>query len=686
MALLRLVGLLFSALAAVASGTTSNPFRGRSSSDFYINPINFQQYEQSIVSASGQIKSNLKEMQAVPSAYWIDVKEKIRAKGTADDVRSLEGILQDAASKPRPQLCVFMWYDLPNRDCKAKASNGQICCNKNADGSCNYKAGGDCAEGLREYKEEYADPFIQVLRDYQHRVPIVVVVEPDSLPNLATNMAHPHCGSSATQAAYKEGISYALHQLVQKTPEVTVYLDAAHGGWMGWENSMEKFMRVLKGMNLPKIRGFATNVANYQPLGTQCPWSPDQGFRNGYCLNGQHKNHECCADPCGLTSQWNFGNNELNYAAGLVAAADQMLGWDAHVVIDTGRNGVVDHRSKCNSWCNPRGAGAGVKSTADVANSSLVDAYFWLKTPGESDGCTEILPEGGRCPRFDYDCGSEDSLGSRAGEPRSPEAGRWFDYQVKELAEKANFRPPNNGHHNFGPYPRPTPPGPRPTPGPAPYPAPRPVPGDNSGYADCASDVSNCIKVGCCKTSGHKCFMKDGYTAFCRSSAPAGWWGHVIHKSSAPAPGPAPGPAPRPAPVPAPPSGTDGTCSAAFGQCGGKNWNGPTCCQSGCQCRHEGEWYSQCEPPAGNHMCGAAAETIIYAQDVHLEDRAGSAVSLNRVMMAGVAMMLVMGAGFTAIKVVRRQQQLSRGAESGTLLIDTYDATDTEDEEIPGTE
>merc|ERR1712222_103863 len=128
------------------------------------------------------------------------------------------------------------------------------------------------------------------------------------------------------------------------------------------------------------------------------------------------------------------------------------------------------------------------------------------------------------------------------------------------------------------------------------------------------------------------------------------------------------------------------TSTGTSTQCGGKNWNGPTCCQSGCQCRHEGEWYSQCEPPAGNHMCGAAAETIIYAEDVHLEDRAGSAVSLNRVMMAGVAMMLVMGAGFTAIKVVRRQQQLSRDAESGTLLIDTYDATDTEDEEIPGTE
>merc|ERR1712038_801861 len=128
--------------------------------------------------------------------------------------------------------------------------------------------------------------------------------------------------------------------------------------------------------------------------------------------------------------------------------------------------------------------------------------------------------------------------------------------------------------------------------------------------------------------------------------------------------------------------GPDGTCSAAFGQCGGKNWNGPTCCQSGCRCRHEGEWYSQCEPPAGNHMCGAV-ETVILAeqgQDVHLMDRVGSAVSLNQVM-AGVAMMLVMGAGLTAIKCVRRQQQLSRDVETGTLLRSEYEEEDEDTEE-----
>jgi len=63
-------------------------------------------------------------------------------------------------------------------------------------------------------------------------------------------------------------------------------------------------------------------------------------------------------------------------------------------------------------------------------------------------------------------------------------------------------------------------------------------------------------------------------------------------------------------------------------------------------------------------------------------DRVGSAISVNQVM-AGVAMMLVMGAGLTAIKSVRRrQQQLSRDVETGTLLRSQYEEDeDTEEEE-----
>jgi cellulose 1,4-beta-cellobiosidase len=263
-----------------------------------------------------------------------------------------------------------------------------------------------------------------------------------------------------------------VQELTSKT-DAAIYLDAAHGGWLGWSDNLDKYLALLKQMDLPfdKMRGFATNVANYQPLGEMCPWTPDQGYRNAYCLNGQHQADPCCADPCKLESQWNPANNELNYAQALVNAAKGELNFDAHAIIDTGRNGVVDMRQDCSNWCNIRGAGAGLKSTAQTANASVVDAYFWLKTPGESDGCSQTLPSGEACPRYDSMCGSADSLGMQSSEPAAPEAGHWFDFQVKQLAANAHMSP--------GPSPTPTPtpsPSPAPAPSPAPTPSPSPVP------------------------------------------------------------------------------------------------------------------------------------------------------------------------------------------------------------------
>merc|ERR1719195_1102176 len=136
-------------------------------------------------------------MQNVPSAYWIDVKDKIKGSGT----RSVEGILRDAMPKEGipAKLVVLIWYDLPNRDCFAKASNGEICCTKNDDGTCDYDTVSDCTAGINDYKNHYEDPFISVLADYRGKLPVVIVVEPDSLPNLASNADHPHCGNPATK-------------------------------------------------------------------------------------------------------------------------------------------------------------------------------------------------------------------------------------------------------------------------------------------------------------------------------------------------------------------------------------------------------------------------------------------------------------------------------------------------------
>jgi len=229
-----------------------------------------------------------------------------------------------------------------------------------------------------------------------------------------------------------------------KTPSIPMYVDAAHGGWLGWEDNLDKFAQKVNEMKfLDKIRGFATNVANYQPVGLQCPWQPQSpsSSRNDYCLNNKHQDEPCCADPCKLEGQWNPANNEMNHVAGLSHAMQKIdSSADLHFIIDTGRNGVTDMRSDCANWCNIRGAGVGLLPTTKTPNPAIVDAFYWLKTPGESDGCTETLPDGNKCARYDSFCGHNDCIGSQSGEPRAPEAGHWFDYQIKQLAKNAHMQ------------------------------------------------------------------------------------------------------------------------------------------------------------------------------------------------------------------------------------------------------
>jgi len=409
--------------------TPGNPFKDK---PYYVNPSYKRSLTTSITTADGAVKRTLQSMMDVPSAYWLDKRDKIFGSSTD----SMEGILQDAASKPEPELVVFIVYDLPNRDCHAKASNGELCCSYKEDGRCDYLAVGDgsCSEGLRQYASEYIDKIAEVLAKYAGQVPVVLVIEPDSLPNLSTNQGDPRCGNEATKSAYKKGVRYAVKTLAEADPSAAIYLDAGHGGWLGWKDNMQDYVRTIKGLGVSEfLRGFASNVAGYQYVGEVCP-------TYDYCLNNAHPEHPCCTDACGLTSQWNPSHNELQYALHLRKAfSENIRGFTPHMIIDTGRNGMAGMRSDCANWCNIRGAGVGFVATTDTAKPDVVDAYYWLKTPGESDGCTETLPDGGSCPRFDEDCASVDSIGFRADEPRAPEAGQWFDYQIKQLAMNAKL-------------------------------------------------------------------------------------------------------------------------------------------------------------------------------------------------------------------------------------------------------
>eukprot|EP00928_Gymnodinium_smaydae_P014039 TRINITY_DN15093_c0_g3_i2.p1 TRINITY_DN15093_c0_g3~~TRINITY_DN15093_c0_g3_i2.p1 ORF type:complete len:276 (-),score=38.20 TRINITY_DN15093_c0_g3_i2:266-1093(-) len=239
-----------------------------------------------------------------------------------------------------------------------------------------------------------------------------------------------------TQHAYEQGIKYAAEKLHQAG--ATLYVDAAHGGWLGWANpgsdKVKKFAKLIQNLRIEsKIRGFATNVANYEPVGEKlCP-AP------GTCRGGRSNNSCCEDDPCQLAKVWNWGHNELNYIDTLdLRMRELMPNFHPQFVIDTGRNGAPEKRENCKAWCNPRGAGIGLAPTTKTADPRI-DAYYWLKTPGESDGCTEILPDGKRCARFDRDCANPASLGRKGGEPRAPEAGLWFHYQIEQLARNANL-------------------------------------------------------------------------------------------------------------------------------------------------------------------------------------------------------------------------------------------------------
>ena len=73
------------------------------------------------------------------------------------------------------------------------------------------------------------------------------------------------------------------------------------------------------------------------------------------------------------------------------------------------------------------GAGIGERPRANPEPG--IDAYFWLKPPGESDGSSDPSQ-----PRFDEMCANSDASKG------APQAGKWFEAYFLDLVR--NARPP----------------------------------------------------------------------------------------------------------------------------------------------------------------------------------------------------------------------------------------------------
>ena len=161
---------------------------------------------------------------------------------------------------------------------------------------------------------------------------------------------------------------------------------------------------------------------------------------------------------------WNFYVDELSFAQ----AFRQRLVSDGFasnigMLIDTSRNGWggsarptgpststvmdtfvnesrIDRRIHAGNWCNQSGAGMGERPKA--APASGIDAYVWVKPPGESDGSSSLIPndEG---KGFDQMCDPSYGGNARNGNSSTgaldgaPISGAWFSAQFRELMANA---------------------------------------------------------------------------------------------------------------------------------------------------------------------------------------------------------------------------------------------------------
>ncbi|KAG8909682.1 Beta-glucosidase cel3A [Tulasnella sp. 417] len=322
--------------------------------------------------SSSTLAAKFPAVAKVPNFTWFDVVAK---------VPTLTTYLADAASIASKIIVQIVVYDLPDRDCHALASNGEFKIANN--GVANYKG--------------YIDGIAAAVSAYP-QVRVVAVVEPDSLANLVTNMSDSRCANA--QSAYLECTKYALEKL--KQCNIWLYLDAGHGGWLGWAANQDPaatlFANVYKGVANNRVRGLATNVANYNPL------------------------QLTVSDP---VTQGNPTPDELSYVRALGPKLTSN-GFPAHFIVDQGRSGVEKLRDAWGNWCNIEGAGFGMRPTTNTPDA-LIDAIVWIKPGGECDGTSNTS-----AVRYDSTCGLADA------KKPAPEAGQWFQAYFEDLVKYAN--------------------------------------------------------------------------------------------------------------------------------------------------------------------------------------------------------------------------------------------------------
>jgi len=384
------------AAAFLASGASAKSQAALDpNTQFYVPKVNKGATEQitDLTSSGNKADANLiKQMIQTPQAVWFT---KGTPKTVMQDVRSTVSRAADKGQVP-----VLVAYNVPGRDCSQ------------------YSAGG--ASTGDAYKT-WIDSFAAGLGNYK----AVVLLEPDGLALLPTD-----CGQPDTYDRVSL-INYAAHKIASSDPNATVYLDAGHSAW----HSVGDMAARLVAGGVLDIEGFFTNASNYRATNYETKFdtwiskciafasNPEEGgWRLGH--------YDWCASqyyspfgPVNPNDISTWGYTDQWYDANLGHAVPAV-----HFVIDTSRNGQGPWTPPAHpagdpqDWCNPPDRGLGLRPTANTG-VSLLDAYLWIKIPGESDG---------QCYRWTN--GPNDPVRNM----QDPAAGQWFPEMALELVHNAN--------------------------------------------------------------------------------------------------------------------------------------------------------------------------------------------------------------------------------------------------------
>ncbi|GAA1754942.1 glycoside hydrolase family 6 protein [Streptomonospora arabica] len=413
-----------------------NPFEG---ADLYVNPVWSEK-------AAGEPGGGAIADES--TAVWMDRIGAIEGNDSpTTGSMGLRDHLDEAVAQAggRPMTIQVVIYNLPGRDCAALASNGEL-----------------GQEEIGRYKTEYIDVIADIMDDEKYSdLRIATIIEPDSLPNLVTNVgsrdtATENCDTMLENGNYVEGVGYALSELGDIS-NVYNYVDAGHHGWIGWDTNLGPSVEVFReaattaGATIDDVHGFAVNTANYSAL-------IEPHFDVGDTVNGQQVRQSDWVD-------WNQYIDSQSFAQALRSeAVSQGFDSDIGAIIDTSRNGWggserpdgpsssndlntfveesrIDRRIHVGNWCNQSGAGLGERPQA--APASGIDAYTWIKPPGESDGSSEEI-DNDEGKGFDRMCDPTYEGNVRNGNnpsgalPDAPLAGHWFSAQFQELLANAH--------------------------------------------------------------------------------------------------------------------------------------------------------------------------------------------------------------------------------------------------------